>query len=312
MSFSNAFGKSSVNSIGDDIDEIIRKNIVKSKKWLNKYNKIINYIPDVYQIENSKSLGEIGWEVNGFPVSHDFYATSERIYLMYKAGIFEKIEEKNKQGEEVNVLEIGAGYGGVARYIKQIFPFVNYCICDLPESMLFSAVYLYVNKVFDEVIIFDKAQPQKSKNFCFVPNYYFDDFSKTMKLDLAINTLSFPELSIEQVDNYSRGMVSMLGGKGILFEQNLDCRYSGMIDHREILEKHFRNKKQIFPSFTEKCTQGDAFVWSTGEIEFFCDANVVTKFINSGLDKKILLLICKLFGPNTINKIKKIKHRLVN
>ena len=41
-----------------------------------------------------------------------------------------------------NVLEIGAGYGGLARIFKLMAPNVRYTIVDLPESLFFAQVFL--------------------------------------------------------------------------------------------------------------------------------------------------------------------------
>lgn len=44
-----------------------------------------------------------------------------------------------------NVLEIGAGYGGLARSLKLLHPGISYVLIDIPESLYFSSAFLRLN-----------------------------------------------------------------------------------------------------------------------------------------------------------------------
>jgi putative sugar O-methyltransferase len=48
-------------------------------------------------------------------------------------------------GKQLRVLEIGAGYGGVAQQLHQILDIKKYTIIDLPESLYISYFYLSEN-----------------------------------------------------------------------------------------------------------------------------------------------------------------------
>ena len=57
-----------------------------------------------------------------------------------------EIQERCRLPEhKFNVLELGAGYGGLARSLKLFHPGINYVIIDIPESLFFSSVFLRLN-----------------------------------------------------------------------------------------------------------------------------------------------------------------------
>ena len=56
------------------------------------------------------------------------------------------IRNRIEENGEVKVLEIGGGYGALAYWFKSAFPNATYTIIDLPESLLFSRLYLSLTR----------------------------------------------------------------------------------------------------------------------------------------------------------------------
>lgn len=83
-----------------------------------------------------------------------------------------------------SILEIGGGYGGLARIFKILHPEISYTIIDLPESLYFSKNFLELNGI---------------KDVNFIPA---GDLSEKKEFDLVINTGSFQEMFREVVKSY--------------------------------------------------------------------------------------------------------------
>jgi len=88
--------------------------------------------------------GEIGTNINGIVVNHDTAVYQERLTLLGWLGVFRFLERRIASEGTVRILEIGGGYGALARQIKRIMPNVSYTICDLPASLYVSSAYLSV------------------------------------------------------------------------------------------------------------------------------------------------------------------------
>ena len=71
------------------------------------------------------------------------------------------------------VLEIGGGFGGLARLYKLYDPSVQYIIFDIPEALFFS--YIYAASNFSDLNILlmtqeDSYDPNQHYDFVFIPN----------------------------------------------------------------------------------------------------------------------------------------------
>ena len=91
--------------------------------------------------------------------NHDTYSYQERLNLLFESGIIDFLRERAAKNGHVNIVEIGGGYGGLAHGIAQILKGrLNYYICDLPESLLFAALYLNLNLPNSTQTIYDGSQ----------------------------------------------------------------------------------------------------------------------------------------------------------
>jgi hypothetical protein len=96
-----------------------------------------------------------------------------------------------------NVLELGAGYGGLARSLKLFFPTISYVIIDIPETLFFSSLFLRLNfpqaKVCFVTNFKDLRHPLEEYDFVFVPTK-FADVLLGNRFDLFCNTASLGEM----------------------------------------------------------------------------------------------------------------------
>ncbi len=273
MTLSNGYGTRSINPIPENLDQVLSRRASKPDSFVFRYIAAIQYLPEFVIARPPKIMGEVGWNVNGVIVNRDTYVYQERLNLLYEAGIINSLRkkvEKNK-GANLNILEIGSGYGALAYYLKNIFPEANYYLCDIPEALLFSSLYLAIACPHHQYIIYDGTDPsnlsKENSNFIFVPNFMFDDMlSQNIKIDLAINTLSFSEMTEKQVRYYASKIRDLLGNKGILFEQNQDNKHLGLIHCKEFLPDYFAFRESIKPmTVCEVSILGQADIWANAK-----------------------------------------------
>lgn len=256
--------------IPNDFDEQFQRRFPSPDHWIERYQMITRHVPDNIRARFPKVLGEIGWEFEGHPVNHDVYAYQERINLMFEAGLISELRRRAAENGVVNILEIGGGYGGLAHALTGLLQgAVRYTICDLPESLLSSTIYLGITHPDLNHFIYegkDKASLENSaqdRGFRYIPNTMFDDLcSRGETVDLAINTLSFPEMTEGQVRYYGERLKGMIGDRGVLFEQNEDGRWMGMLDCKSILADSFPCRYRVSPKTIPVVSKGRADVWS--------------------------------------------------
>lgn len=154
-------------------------------------------------IPENTQLGGFGHDVEGELVNLDtlkFYETALAINSINEFFV------KNKHSKLLAV-EIGGGWGGFGHVFKELVPNATYVIIDLPQTLLFSSVYLsslypdkniYVYSEYD----FDSIKTDLHKfDFVFLPSDIITDFNFD-HIDIAINMISFQEMTSDQVIEY--------------------------------------------------------------------------------------------------------------
>ncbi len=188
-------------------------------------------------------LGGFGFEIGGGLVNIDTLKFYEVLIGMDKAGVLRKMQ----QGDRKVVVEVGSGWGGFAYQFKRTCPNTTYVCVDLPPTMLFSGTYLttlfpdakvlfYGEEDFDKKIL-----SLKSYDFVFLPHYYFPTW-KPKRVDLAVNMVSFQEMTSKQVDGYLRRFREL--GCPRVYSMNKDrSRHNDELSTvSEILGKYYRYK----------------------------------------------------------------------
>jgi len=153
-------------------------------------------------VPEAPALGGFGHEINGALYNIDTLKFFEVLIALERGAVLDEIRVP---GRKV-VWEIGAGWGGFAYQFKTLFPDVTYVIVDLPELFLFSATYL-MTMFPDAKVHFhgDGELPANWENvdFAFVPARASDSL-RGLHPNLAVNMVSFQEMTAEQVDGYAR------------------------------------------------------------------------------------------------------------
>ncbi len=94
------------------------------------------------------------------------------------------------------ILEIGSGYGGLARIYKTMQPGLTYILTDLPESLFFANVFLRANFPDAKTWYAHEALPPNidEYDFVFVPAQQCK-LLQGLSIDLTINTGSLQEMT---------------------------------------------------------------------------------------------------------------------
>jgi SAM-dependent methyltransferase len=230
------------------------------------YLETVRYLPEPLHISPPPAFGEVGWLHDGKIVNHDTFVYLERIALLAETGKLWDL--RAWRDRRPRILEIGSGYGGLAYHIKKLIPQARYYCVDLPESLLFSSIYLSTLFEHEDNLLVTpdnlSALRADSPGFTFLPNYLFDDCCETClsSFDLIVNTLSMSEMTELQVRYYAHGINRLLAQDGVFFEQNQDNRCVGFLDAKQ----HIADLMPFcFPvrSPVRPLTQGMAHLWAT-------------------------------------------------
>ncbi len=243
------------------LTEEVKKSVLATRdSFIDRWLQATANMPHEYVFMPPKFLGEVGWEVSGVVVNCDTYVYQERLNLLYESGVIDWLMGKVGIKGHVNILEIGGGYGALASIVKSLVPQSNYWVCDLPETLIFSALYLALNRPDCPLGLAKKAP----LGFTMMPNYMFSNIQE--QFDLVINTLSFTEMSEYQFRTYAKG-ITKLSPEGILFEQNMNNAPNGGTSSPNILREYFAHEKVLEPVALRDLTQGEARIWSHNSVD---------------------------------------------
>ena len=143
-------------------------------------------------------------------MSHVASGKAKSHTFLWHFSIYEKIV-RQMDCSKIQILELGGGFGGLARMFKLGKPGVTYWILDLHESLFYSLFYLKCN--FPDARFALVSNPQELEkafsekhnyDFVFVPMGLTEYFSKVNKpdFDLFINTASLGEMQQSAVNSY--------------------------------------------------------------------------------------------------------------
>lgn len=190
---------------------------------LLRYQKLASALMRYARISTPLKFGELGWIVEDQLVNAETCDYLETLYLLFQTGAF---YNALNTGQKMNILEIRAGYGALAYHIKQVFPNSDYYIVDLPESLLFSSIYLSLlmpsprNNIASAYSSLEALKDEHC-GFMFIPNYMFQRLRACdLHFDLVVNTISLGEMTEEQVRAYCSGISQLIGTSGEFVEHN--------------------------------------------------------------------------------------------
>lgn len=179
--------------------------------------------------------GGMGFRLDdGRFVSHDTLRFQRTVNTLYRQGILDALKKQTKpsalmgvMGARLSLLEIGAGYGGLAHHLSNILGDSTYVIVDLPEVLLFSASYLSLLNETKKIYVYSPADfssfidssEARSYDFILLPNYRVDAL-RGWRFNLVLNMSSFMEMREEQVVAYLDLVCDTC--EGVLYSLNMD------------------------------------------------------------------------------------------
>jgi hypothetical protein len=294
----------------------------KSDPWVRRYYQITSFMPPDYRMAMPNVLGERGQPSDFDPqglINHDAYAYQERINLLYESGVLAWLQSQTKG---VTLLEVGGGFGGLAYGLLRCLKVpVRYIIVDLPESLLYAALYLsetlpHLAHTFD--------LSEQGNGIVYVPNYKFDEWIERnpAPLQLAINTLSLVEMSALQMEYYAEKIGEVIGQDGVFFEQNHDGRWLGFRESKRLLASRFRFGIQLKPRTIPCLVNGRADLWASVPPTFLDPYRPENGTLPSGLARTklalsdslwpqfwLLLRLQRLVSPGTFARIRSCWNR---
>ena len=161
--------------------------------------------------------GEVGLIIDDAIVHPDTTITQGRINSLYNANILEIIDQSISRYGKCRILEVGAGYGAFATALHSLYPGrLEYIIVELP-NILWNAV-CYLGAVGNPCLVGPNQKFPETFETALVANYLVGEYRGDMgPVDLAINTMSFIEMSETQVCYYRDLMSDLLRSDGRCF-----------------------------------------------------------------------------------------------
>jgi putative sugar O-methyltransferase len=192
-------------------------------------------------VPEARELGGFGFELGGRLFNIDTLKFYEAMIALDRGAVLSALRAPGRR----LVWEIGAGWGGFARVFKTVVPDTTYLIVDLPELFLFSGTYLQT--LFPEARIrYWAGEPAEElfagwedTDFIMVPAGALD-VARPPRVDLALNMVSFQEMTTEQVRAYVEHAHAV--GAPYLYSLNRDRSFYNeqLSNVRDILAERYR------------------------------------------------------------------------
>jgi hypothetical protein len=218
------------------------------------FSRAARGVPAEYLCEMPRDMG--GILLGRYLVNLESASYQERLQILYRTRLLDRLKQKLRP----TIVEIGGGFGALAFCIKRIVPEARYVIVDLPGSLVHSACWLAQWCPASRIAVYQPESSVPTADFVLMPHTTFSG-ALELSIDLAINTLSFSEMSAETVADYASQIAKRLTLDGVLFEQNFDnSRYRDprFCNPAIALQQHFSHRL-IVPG---KYWRGVPSVWS--------------------------------------------------
>ena len=182
----------------------------------------------------------------GIPYDNGFILPDTPRHYYYSKKILDLLFDKSK----LNILEIGGGYGGLAKIITTISDKnMTYCIIDLLPGLLTSFYFLKKNKI--NVNLINSLEDIENGSVNLIP---FQSFLKSKdnksQFDLVFNSRSFCEMSFETLNLYFE-FINKIKPEIIYHENSNYLLFPELIRHIELMSDKFpiSNKEYKLTNF---------------------------------------------------------------
>jgi putative sugar O-methyltransferase len=174
-------------------------------------------VPDAY-------FGSFEESAVGSPVAFEFdehtLSAAGIVNALTSHRVIEACARVGLNGRPLRILEIGAGYGGVADQLLQRLDVSLYAVCDLPENGFLSAFYLQANHPDRESLFLgtDEAPTGPQPGLVFAVPDQLDQLPG--EFDVIVNSYSFQEMTATSVAVYLDFAARRLSTDGLLYSLN--------------------------------------------------------------------------------------------
>lgn len=206
-----------------NIDAVVRAAVKKASEAAVVFVRDNQHMPRERIVDTPRLFGESGWDVDGTIANFDSWSTQQRLNGLHWSGVLDLLQQRVRERGFARIVEIGAGYGNLAHALRRIGGPVDYTIVDLPESMIYSTIWLSTVSPGARCTIAAAGQPlaAPSPGITFVPNHMLGEFLPQLgEVDLVVNMMSLSEMSPDQVAHYGRAAAQLIGSHGVFYEQN--------------------------------------------------------------------------------------------
>ena len=120
----------------------------------------------------------------------------------------------------LTVLELGGGYGNLARIVKTCLPKVTYAIVDLPQTLTIASYFLLENFPNAKIALNPPDLSDLGQwDFVLLPNWRIEDVPGE-SIDVFVNTGSLVEMDLDIVQNYLRQARRLVREDGYFYSVN--------------------------------------------------------------------------------------------
>lgn len=196
---------------------------IASRVTGNREQLFVKYYENFISHED---IDEYPLSLLGNPTLIDFNGKSTNISYLVNLRLFKDLKNAlktiNRTKKGINILEIGAGYGGLASILLKSDMPVSYTIIDLPENLVLSNFYLTEQFPEYQAHVLGWETPisdigKNTLNFLTPGNI---DALEHVKFDLVINTDSLGEMPKSTSQAYIAWIAKHLNEDGLFFSKN--------------------------------------------------------------------------------------------
>lgn len=223
---------------------------------IREYERFIAQVPERFwgsEPVTTPELERVGIRYKDRLITEDLVRYQRCLSNLYWSGVYGRLD--GLPGRPVMV-EIGAGYGGMAHQIVSSFgKACTYVIFDIPEILYWSAAFLTVNNPRKRIYIYtpddgaglSMEQICADYDFVMLPNYAFDRLAEVGEIHLAVNLLSFQEMTDAQVEHYASGLAA--GMRGAIYSENFG-RHPSNDEMKATVDAHLSRWFDLIPDPT--------------------------------------------------------------
>ena len=245
--FAPMAGLRSLMPLPDDVRGAIAANLAREEHYLDFYLRLKRCLPQRILVDPPWMLGEVGRNVEGVVVNRDTVRWQMTIATLWKAGVLDHLCRQVAEHGTAYVVEIGAGIGALGYHLKRIIPEITYLAVDIPESLVFSGIYLALTMPECQPTVHGPgAPPPREHGVSLTANFLFQDLlAQLPRVDLAVNLISMGEMIAGQVDSYARALSDKMRDTGLVFEGNDPRPFEDGAAMRDVFARHFTANERV-------------------------------------------------------------------